>query len=106
MLRTINRWIDEIPPLKQPSRFGNKAYRIWNDKLCKVHSILFSMTLIMTSYQQEGPALIEEVVQQKNSMMCVELAGYLEESFGNPVRIDYGTGHETTFIVFLCMHIH
>ena len=38
--------------------------------------------------------------------MCVELAGYLEESFGNPVRIDYGTGHETTFIVFLCMCIH
>lgn len=34
--------------------------------------------------------------------MCVELAGYLEESFGNPTRIDYGTGHETTFIVFLC----
>ena len=36
MLRILNRWIDEIPPLKQPSRFGNKAYRIWNDRLCKV----------------------------------------------------------------------
>ena len=35
-------------------------------------------------------------------MMCVELAGYLEESFGNPTRIDYGPGHETTFIIFLC----
>ena len=46
--------------------------------------------------------MIEEVIQQNNSMMCIELSGYLEESFGNPVRIDYGTGHETTFIVFLC----
>ena len=35
-------------------------------------------------------------------MMCVELSGYLEESFGNPTRIDYGTGHETTFIIFIC----
>ena len=35
-------------------------------------------------------------------MMCVELAGYLEESFGNPTRIDYGTGHETTFMIFIC----
>lgn len=38
-------------------------------------------------------------------MMCIELSGYLEESFGNPTRIDYGTGHETTFIIFLCIHV-
>jgi serine/threonine-protein phosphatase 2A activator len=24
------------------------------------------------------------------------------ESFGNPTRIDYGTGHEFKFCVFLC----
>ena len=30
-----------------------------------------------------------------------ELAGYLSESFGNPTRIDYGTGHELSFVVFL-----
>lgn len=36
MLRVLNKWIDEIPPLKQPSRFGNKAYRIWNNRLCQV----------------------------------------------------------------------
>lgn len=27
---------------------------------------------------------------------------YLIDSFGNPTRIDYGTGHENTFICFLC----
>lgn len=27
---------------------------------------------------------------------------YLCESFGNATRIDYGTGHETNFIAFLC----
>lgn len=33
--------VEEIPPLKQPSRFGNKAYRIWNDRLCKVRDSVY-----------------------------------------------------------------
>jgi len=31
----------------------------------------------------------------------VELAPYLLDSFGNPSRIDYGTGHETAFVCWL-----
>lgn len=30
-----------------------------------------------------------------------ELAVYLRDSFGNKVRIDYGTGHEMCFVIFL-----
>src|SRR5262245_4213531 len=30
-----------------------------------------------------------------------ELAAYYEGSFGNPTRIDYGTGHEFCFVGFL-----
>lgn len=30
-----------------------------------------------------------------------EITTYLTESIGNPVRIDYGTGHELSFIAFL-----
>jgi len=33
--------------------------------------------------------------------MVSELSGYLEGSFGDYTRIDYGTGHELTFICFL-----
>lgn len=33
---------------------------------------------------------------------CREASGYLEDSFGNMQRVDYGTGHETTFFAFLC----
>ena len=36
VMKELNTWIDEIPPLVQPSRFGNKAFRIWFDRLCKV----------------------------------------------------------------------
>lgn len=34
--------------------------------------------------------------------LVTELGFYLSESFGNSVRIDYGTGHELSFIFFLC----
>lgn len=30
-----------------------------------------------------------------------ELASYWEAAFGHPGRLDYGTGHETTFVAFL-----
>lgn len=32
----------------------------------------------------------------------VELTTYIVDSFGNPTRIDYGTGHELSFCMFLC----
>jgi len=31
----------------------------------------------------------------------VEISPYLKDSFGNAIRIDYGTGHEMAFIFFL-----
>ena len=32
----------------------------------------------------------------------VELLAYFLDSFGNATRIDYGTGHETTFMILIC----
>lgn len=36
LLNTLDRWIDETPPVDQPSRFGNKAYRTWYARLDQV----------------------------------------------------------------------
>lgn len=36
LLNTLDRWIDETPPVNQPSRFGNKAFRTWYAKLDQV----------------------------------------------------------------------
>ncbi|KAL7542940.1 hypothetical protein ACHAXR_012226 [Thalassiosira sp. AJA248-18] len=33
--------------------------------------------------------------------IITELRAYLHDAFGHPIRIDYGTGHESSFIVFL-----
>lgn len=38
LLGTLDRWINETPPVDQPSRFGNKAYRTWFSKLEQVGS--------------------------------------------------------------------
>lgn len=32
----------------------------------------------------------------------IELSRYFVESFGNSIRIDYGTGHELSFFAFMC----
>ena len=45
---------------------------------------------------------MERIVGKEHMDTCRELSGYLEDSFGNSQRVDYGTGHETTFFVFLC----
>ena len=44
VMQELNTWIDEIPPLVQPSRFGNKAFRIWFDRLCNVSVPCYSLS--------------------------------------------------------------
>ncbi|KAG6901966.1 hypothetical protein C0995_006195 [Termitomyces sp. Mi166 len=43
LLNTLDRWIDEIPPLQSPQRFGNLAFRTWGTRLEEVgYSELFN----------------------------------------------------------------
>lgn len=64
-------------------RFGHVAFRDWFDKMkeaCKV--------------------FVNDLASDKDEQYKEELLTYLSESFGNKMRIDYGTGHELNFIVF------
>lgn len=81
----LNRMVDETPPLDQPQRFGNKAYRDWFDKM-----------------KSQAPGLLKAALPEEFHPALVEITTYLTESFGNQTRIDYGTGHELAFIMFLC----
>uniref|UniRef100_UPI00358E168E serine/threonine-protein phosphatase 2A activator-like isoform X3 n=1 Tax=Myxine glutinosa TaxID=7769 RepID=UPI00358E168E len=49
-----------------------------------------SPSRVSSSPASSGPLLVDEPV------------AYLLESMGNPTRLDYGTGHELAFTVFLC----
>jgi len=85
MFQTMNQWIDEIPPIDQPQRFGNKAFKDFYQRLCDGSS-----------------DMLEGALDEVYHRAIPELAVYLNESFGNSTRIDYGTGHELAFVAFLC----
>ena len=36
LLKVIEGWVAEWPPLAQPMRFGNKAFRSWHSQLTRV----------------------------------------------------------------------
>ncbi|KAF7456153.1 phosphotyrosyl phosphatase activator protein-related [Cryptosporidium felis] len=88
LLDKLDSTIDEIPPIKQPMRFGNKAFQTWYDKT----------SLLCVPY-------ISDVLSSKSDGYLEEVKHYFVESFGNRSRVDYGTGHELNFILFLmCIH--
>lgn len=66
-------------------RFGNKSFRVWLEK-------------VVASSSQDLKALSDLEDFEK---AIPELKVYLLESFGSHERIDYGTGHELNFVVFL-----
>ncbi|OTA53627.1 Phosphotyrosyl phosphatase activator [Hypoxylon sp. EC38] len=78
----------ETPPDEsEESRFGNKVFRTFLDK-AKAASPSWHQKLGLTS--QEAIAEVET---------------YLNNSFGNRTRIDYGSGHELNFIIWLlCLY--
>ncbi|CAN6479998.1 unnamed protein product [Victoria cruziana] len=83
ILDSMIGWIDEFPPVHQPSRYGNLAYRDWHQRLC------------------ESESLMLRVLPEDLQSAVVEIFPYFTDSFGNSTRIDYGTGHETNFAAWL-----
>lgn len=85
LLETLDKLINDIPPIEQPQRFGNKAFRAWWSYL-KENALELLHKALPSTYYRAVP----------------EIKEYLIESFGNATRIDYGTGHEMAFCMFLC----
>ena len=85
LLSTVEGWIELYPPCEQPQRFGNKSFRDWHKKLV-----------------ESSEAVISSLLPENLSGAVIELKAYLHDSFGNSTRIDYGTGHEASFLFFLC----
>ncbi|XP_055711585.1 serine/threonine-protein phosphatase 2A activator isoform X1 [Phlebotomus papatasi] len=81
----LNALVDDTPPVDQPQRFGNSAYRTWYQK--------------MTDSAEE---MLLGILPEDKKGALPEIRAYFVDSFGNSTRIDYGTGHELAFIFFLC----
>jgi serine/threonine-protein phosphatase 2A activator len=83
-LEKLAQFIKEIPPATHEVRYGNPAYREWFDRM-----------------MDSAPELVYDILGDELGEATVELIPYFIDSFGNRSRIDYGTGHETTFVAFL-----
>ena len=89
LLAQIGDLVQQAPPDPGPRRFGNVSFRKW---FALVEERLDGMLidgLLGTTLAAGGGAAREEV------------ASYLLGSFGSSQRLDYGTGHELSFIAFL-----
>lgn len=85
LFEKLTKLVDETPPVDQPQRFGNKAYRDWFAKM-----------------QANANDYLADALPIEFHPAITEIGVYFVESFGNSTRIDYGTGHELSFIMFLC----
>lgn len=92
MLQRIDSFIDEAPPDTGPRRFGNVSFRKWYEILeARAEGILDEFI----------PASILNVGGEGGIRGKDELLSYLLGAFGSSQRLDYGTGHELSFIAFL-----
>jgi hypothetical protein len=89
LIQKYDAYVDDIPPIEQPMRFGNKAFKTWLDK-------------VKENYNED----IKTVLKTEEMQRAIpEVEVYLLESFGHYVRMDYGTGHELSFLCFLmCLY--
>ncbi|KAK3072878.1 Serine/threonine-protein phosphatase 2A activator 2 [Teratosphaeriaceae sp. CCFEE 6253] len=71
------------PPLDTGSRFGNPAFR----------SFLTAIDASLPAWHQS--------LSIHNATATAEIATYLAHAFGNSARIDYGSGHELNFLLWL-----
>lgn len=85
LLEKLDLWIDQTPPIDQPQRFGNQAFAQWLKKVT-----------------EGAEELLNEALPAKYQNAIPELVVYLVNGFGNGTRIDYGTGHEMSFLMLLC----
>lgn len=94
ILEAFEKLKEETPPFPGPRRYGNLACRDWHDKLTSnVDSIIDNaFKNVLTTDIKDGP---------NYAGFKAEIKYYLLGSFGSRERLDFGTGHELSFVSFL-----
>jgi hypothetical protein len=119
-LRSMLTWLESFPPVDQSqARFGNPAFREWHERLVERSvSIIYHILEVHGEHPADSPEdlqrysdegykaatlvkTMESIEDEKDRITVTELAAYLYSAFGHPMRLDYGTGHESSFQVFL-----
>lgn len=92
LLDDLDKIIDEVPPDPGPRRFGNASFRKWNE-------IVASRTPALLQLHLSADVLARQSATVATARS--ELESYLLGAFGSAQRLDYGTGHELSFLAFL-----
>jgi serine/threonine-protein phosphatase 2A activator len=94
LLSKLEKMIEEAPPDPGPRRFGNFSFRKWHEIVEKQIDGLLERHL-PKEVLEYAPAAEGDITARD------ELKSYLTGSFGSAQRLDYGTGHELSFLAFL-----
>merc|ERR1711939_400553 len=87
-LDVIKKLLERYPPLDTGSRFGNPVFR-------DLHKAIV----------RDVERLHEEELGLQNKAAIQEISVYLINSFGSEERLDYGSGHELNFMMWLlCLY--
>jgi len=91
LLRDLDAMIERNPPYTGPRRFGNIAFRNWHAAVeAKMDDLL----------KQYIPERLQRPSAGKVTPL-IEMKAYMLGSWGSAQRLDYGTGHELSFLAFL-----
>ncbi|KAJ9203978.1 hypothetical protein DTO166G4_7031 [Paecilomyces variotii] len=94
LLEKLEGILQETPPDKGPRRFGNISFRKW-------YQVVESRASDLLDECLWPEVLRPENTEPDSPSAKVELIPYFLGSFGSPQRLDYGSGHELSFLAFL-----
>lgn len=95
LISDLTQLIEKAPPDTGPRRFGNVAFRTWF-KLAEE-----SVDELLESHLKDVLDHLGDASDERTIGFEGELKTYLLGSFGSAQRLDYGTGHELSFVAFL-----
>ncbi|CCE63099.1 hypothetical protein TPHA_0D04650 [Tetrapisispora phaffii CBS 4417] len=95
LLTELSNDIDTIPPFEGPRRYGNLACRNWHSLIDSKVPLLLEKVLGCSNHATEKGEF------EKLKGCIIELNYYLCNSLGSATRLDYGTGHELSFLAVI-----
>ena len=89
LFEKLEKIYENNPPKKGEERYDDPVFKRFHDELTNSYESILNSTILNTKNTPKN--------------LVLELKTYFLDSFGNPFRLDYGTGHELNF--FCCLLI-
>jgi serine/threonine-protein phosphatase 2A activator len=101
LIGELESLITDAPPDTGPRRFGNVSFRKWYSLVESRITDLLNEHVPHQVLDFGSSSSSTTTTLEPHSSAAGELKTYLLGSFGSPQRLDYGTGHELSFLAFL-----